>query len=94
MIKGGNEGSKVLLGTIKLINMIPIPTEYVLDYSIEDESDLKYKDVVSDEFKWVSENRNKITKNARLLYFSRKTKSRPKTIAIQKFTKPSFLFKK
>ena len=69
MVKDGERGEKVLLGTIKLINMIPIPLKYVIGYSIENEADLKYRNVVSDEFKWISENQSKIIKRARQLYF-------------------------
>lgn len=69
MVKDGDNGEKVLLGTIKLINMIPIPMKYVIGYSIESEADLKYQDIVSDEFKWISENQSKITKRARQIYF-------------------------
>lgn len=54
MVKDGDNGEKVLIGTIKLMNMIPIPMKYVLEYSIENEADLKYRDVASDEFKWIS----------------------------------------
>ncbi len=42
MVKDGINGEKALLGTIKLINMIPIPMRCVIEYSIEDEADLKY----------------------------------------------------
>ena len=69
MVKDGECGEKVLVGTIKLINMIPIPMKYVIGYSIENEVDLKYRNVVSDEFKWISENQSKIIKRARQLYF-------------------------
>lgn len=68
MTKDGENGSRVLLGTIKLINMIPIPMKYVEGYSIENEPDSAYKDIVSDEFKWISENQGKITKKAKQLY--------------------------
>ena len=68
MTKDGENGIRVLLGTIKLINMIPIPMKYVEGYSIENEPDSAYKDIVSDEFKWVSENQGKITKKAKQLY--------------------------
>lgn len=68
MTKNDENGSRVLLGTIKLINMIPSPIKYVEDYSIDNEADLAYKDIVSDEFKWISENQGKITKKAKQLY--------------------------
>lgn len=68
MTKDGEAGERVLLGTIKLINMIPIPMKYVEAYSIDSEPDLAYKDVISDEFKWISENQGKIIKKAKQLY--------------------------
>ena len=68
MTKDDEAGERVLLGTIKLINMIPIPMKFVDGYSIDNEKDLTYKDIVSDEFKWISENQGKITKKAKQLY--------------------------
>ena len=68
MTKTDSEGNKVLLGTIKLINMIPVPMKYVDGYSIDNEPDSCYKDLVSDEFKWISENQGLITKKAKQLY--------------------------
>ena len=68
MTKNNEEGKKVLLGTIKLINMIPIPMKYVEGYSIDNEQDEKYKNVVSDEFKWISEKQGEISKKAKQLY--------------------------
>lgn len=68
MVKGDNNGSKALLGTIKLINMIPVPMKYVLGYSIEDETDVNYQAITCDEFKWISENQGKITTKAKQLY--------------------------
>ena len=68
MVKDGENGEKELLGTIRLTNMIPIPMKYVLGYSIENETDINYKEIVSDEFKWISENQGKIMKRAKQLY--------------------------
>lgn len=78
MIKDGETGERVLLGTIKLINMIPVPMKYVLGYSIENEKDINYRNVVSDEFKWISENQSTITKRARQLYFFKKNEEKMK----------------
>lgn len=50
-----NEGdSKVLLGTIKLHNMLPVPLKYVNSFVFEDEKDQEYIDVLNDEFKWIT----------------------------------------
>lgn len=68
MLESGENGEKVLLGTIKLNNMIPIPSSYIEEYVIEDEEDEKYKNIVKSEFKWISEHINKIIKTSRRLY--------------------------
>ena len=78
MVKDGKEGMKVLLGTIKLINMIPIPEQFIIEYSIESETDEKYKSIVADEFKWISENQSKITKQAKRLYYFKDNESKMK----------------
>lgn len=78
MIKDGENGQRVLLGTIKLNNMIPIPEKYVLNYLINAELDSRYRDIISDEFKWISENQSSILKRARQLYFFKKNENKLK----------------
>lgn len=72
-------GAKRLLGTIKLNNMIPIPDVYVEKYDFENESDENYKNIVKSEFKWISENSSRITKNAKLLYHFKKNEFKNRT---------------
>ena len=58
-----------LLGSIKLSNMIPVSNERVIEYyDIEKETDLKYKDLVSNELEFIYQNKELIIKNAKKLY--------------------------
>lgn len=58
-----------LLGTIKLSNMIPVFNEKVIEYYVlEKETDLKYKDLVFNELKFIYQNKELIIKNANKLY--------------------------
>ncbi|CAL7897849.1 type III toxin-antitoxin system ToxN/AbiQ family toxin [Fusobacterium necrophorum] len=61
--------SNILLGKIKLSNMIPIYDMSVLSYyDINKEQDLKYKNLVIDELRFIYANKNLILKNANKLY--------------------------
>lgn len=68
MTKDGLTGEKVLLGTLRFNCMIPVPLKYVIGYSIENEADLNYKDVVSSEHKFISKNQRLIIKTATRIY--------------------------
>ncbi|MBF4806022.1 MAG: type III toxin-antitoxin system ToxN/AbiQ family toxin [Pseudoleptotrichia goodfellowii] len=58
-----------LLGTIKLSSMIPVYDETVISYyNIKDEKDIKYKNLVSKEYKFININKEYIIKNALKLY--------------------------
>lgn len=71
-----NEGdSKVLLGTIKLHNMLPVPLKYVNSFVFEDEKDQEYIDVLNDEFKWITKNQHLIEKYAKQIYEFKKHES-------------------
>lgn len=59
---------KILLGSIKLNNMIPVPMKYVSGYSMENEADKKYVELINDELKKISEIQNLIVKSAKRLY--------------------------
>lgn len=78
MLEDGENGVRKLLGTVKLNNMIPIPEKYIEDYSIDDEPDEKYRDVVKAEFKWLSENSSRLSKAARTIYYFKKSETKNK----------------
>ncbi len=58
----------VLIGTIKLNNMIPVPLSEINYYNTAEESDVKYKSLIFDELKWIKKNTDLIYKKAKYLY--------------------------
>ena len=58
----------VLLGTIKLNNMIPVPQSEIIIYNIEHERDKKYQDLIKNEQFWIQRNTDKIIKQGLNLY--------------------------
>ena len=48
--------------------MIPVPKDELILYDLENETDKKYKDLVSDEIIFIRKNKDKIIKNAGILY--------------------------
>lgn len=57
-----------LLGTIKLNNMIPVPSTEIINYNLNLEKDKKYKNLVINELRWIQKNTSKITKAAQNVY--------------------------
>lgn len=76
MTKSEKNGTKILLGTIKMLNMIPVPDEYIKQYDVDDETDWQYKNLVLDEKKWINKNQAKIQRKARTLYFFKRNESK------------------
>lgn len=58
----------ILLGTIKLNNMFPVPDSEIDYYDANHESDQKYKTLIMDELKWIKNHSTLIYKRARILY--------------------------
>ncbi len=57
-----------LYGTLRISNMIPVPITELEPYTISDESDLKYKDVILGELRYIDNNSDKIIKYAKIVY--------------------------
>ena len=76
MVKDGTDGRKILLGTIKLTNMIPVPDEYIRSYDVENEIDKAYKRLVLDEIKWIQKNQDTIIKKAKTIYYFKKNEEK------------------
>ena len=68
MTEDDGVGNKKLLGTLKFNNMIPVPMIYVEGYSIENEPDEKYADILLAELKWINKNQEYIKKKALAIY--------------------------
>ena len=63
-----SKGEKELKGTLRISHMIPVPATELELYDVEREQDETYKDLVQDEIIFIRKNREKIRKNAELLY--------------------------
>ena len=68
MIESDGSGGKVLLGTLRFNNMIPVPLLFVNGYSFEKEEDEKYVAIVSSEWKWINKNQSYIQSKAQKIY--------------------------
>lgn len=60
-----------LYGTLRISNMIPVPITELEPYIVANESDLKYKDVVLGELRYINTNIEKILKYAKTVYAQR-----------------------
>lgn len=63
-----SQGVKELKGTLRISHMIPVPESELELYDIASETDLLYKDLVQEEIIFIRKNKDKIRKNAELLY--------------------------
>lgn len=72
-----------LKGTLQIGTMIPVPDKALIQYNLQDEQDISYKELVQDEIIFIRKNTNRIIKTAKLLY-SKKTKSTHKNPVINK----------
>lgn len=60
-----------LYGTLRISNMIPVPITELEPYMIETEQDRKYKEVILGGLRYINNNVEKITKNAKIVYNQR-----------------------
>lgn len=57
-----------LYGTLRISNMIPVPITELEPYITSDEDDLKYKEVILVELRYINNNSSKIVKYAKIVY--------------------------
>ena len=57
-----------LKGTLRVSHMIPVPEQELMEYDINAETDLAYKDLVEKEYEFVKANAHKIVRNAEIIY--------------------------
>jgi protein AbiQ len=62
-----SEGGR-LYGTLRISNMIPVPITELEPYILSDENDLKYREVILGELRYINNNSNKIMKYAKTVY--------------------------
>ena len=63
-----SDGTFELKGTLRVSHMIPVPSSELILYDLENETDLAYKDLVQKEVIFIRKNKDKIMKNAELMY--------------------------
>lgn len=68
MTHSNSSGEKELKGTLVIGDMIPVPKSELTYYDISQETNVKYKDLVTKEYKFITANASKIIKTAKLLY--------------------------
>lgn len=62
-----HEGGR-LYGTLRISNMIPVPITELEPYIVSNEKDLKYKEVILGELRYINANSNKIIKYSKTVY--------------------------
>ena len=62
-------GDNKLLGSIKLNNMIPVPYEEIIEYDVNNETDITYKVLIQDELMCIQRNTTRIQKTAKRIYY-------------------------
>lgn len=59
---------KRLYGTLRISNMIPVPITELQPYIISEEKNLKYRQVILSELRFINKNADKISKYAKIIY--------------------------
>ena len=62
-----HDGSR-LYGTLRISNMVPVPITELEPYILANENDVKYKEIILGELRYINNNSNKIVKYAKLVY--------------------------
>lgn len=65
-------GELELKGTLKLSNMIPVPSSELTLYNLDNESDLFYKALIHKELLFIRKNKDKIIQYAKVIYKQKK----------------------
>lgn len=66
------DGVQELKGTLQIGTMIPVPDTEIELYDVEGEEDKNYKDLIAEELIYIRKNKDKIQKNAKILYSKKK----------------------
>ena len=70
-IKSVSKGKAELKGTIQFSKMIPVPNRELIEYNVDAETDINYKNLVLTEIQYIRKNSEKIVKRAQLIYNKR-----------------------
>lgn len=89
MTETDENGKRLLLGTIKLSNMIPVPPDKLHDYDLNNETDKDYKDLVLKEKRFINRYEEVIVSYAETLY-----KEKTEGVIEKGYLKTTFDFKR
>lgn len=59
---------RMLKGTLQIGTMIPVPDNALIEYNVDNEKDISYKELIQDEIIFIRKNKEKIIETAKLLY--------------------------
>ena len=76
--KNGN--NEELKGTLQIGTMIPVPETELIEYDVNSENDIDYKNLVWSELKYIRKHEKKIIKNAKILYSKKANGSQDKVV--------------
>ena len=68
-----------LIGKILINNMFPVPNSEIIEYNINNEEDLAYRNLIKKEILWIQKNTSFIEKKQKSFTILRKTKYSVKT---------------
>lgn len=68
MYERGLNGEKVLKGTLRISDMIPVPPSELEKYDIDNEISPEYKNLIFSELRYIRKNQEAINKKAHIMY--------------------------
>lgn len=73
MYERGPDGEKVLKGTLRISDMIPVPLSELIPYDVNNEPSMDYKNLIFSELRYIRKNKEMIAKKAFTLYQQKTT---------------------
>lgn len=68
MYERGLNGEKVLKGTLRISDMIPVPITELIPYDVNNEASPDYKNLIFSELRYIRKNQEMIIKKAHTMY--------------------------
>ena len=75
-----NGDKEELKGTLQIGTMIPVPETELIEYDVNREEDIDYRNLVWSELEYIRKHEKKIIKNAKILYSKKENGSLDKVV--------------
>lgn len=75
-----NGDHEELKGTLQIGTMIPVPESELIEYDVNSEIDIDYKNLIWKELEYIRKHESKIIKNAKILYSKKANGSQDKVV--------------